>query len=193
MVAGHGRITRQHDARLCRVLANRVGDHLVHAHARVQHGALGNLGAREQAAGLRRMDALTGRRLVEQPVDDVDLVLEGLERRERLAELHVGAIAGRAPMVFIDAASHEHDAEALGEGRGGRGGGGAKNAHGFEPRQRHDDPGSAQHRAARNSTGKRSGDSVLRQEFLGHVTRLFNALLGVEWTRAGVGSETAGS
>ena len=44
-------------------------------------------GAGQQAAGLRRVNAVAGGALVEQPVNDVDLVLERLEGVERRAHV----------------------------------------------------------------------------------------------------------
>ena len=71
--------------------------------------------AGEQVAGLRRMDAHAGGRLVEQAVDDVDLRLERLQRRQDLAELHLGARPFRPPAAGIDAVAHEQHGEALGQ------------------------------------------------------------------------------
>ena len=53
--------------------------------------------AGEQAAGLRGVNALAGGALVEEAVNHVDLVLQRLQRRQRLAELHVGARTLRRP------------------------------------------------------------------------------------------------
>ena len=50
-----------------------------------------NRHAREQVAGLAGMNAHAHRGLVEEPVDDVDLLLDGLERLQALAELHLVA------------------------------------------------------------------------------------------------------
>ncbi len=77
----------------------------------------GNVRAGEQAAGLAGMNALTGQRLDIQAVDHIDLLLQRLQRRQRLAELHVGALAFGAPVILIDAVAQEHHAEALGESR----------------------------------------------------------------------------
>ena len=66
------------------------------------------------------MNALAGQRLDVETVNDVDLLFEGFQRRQRLAELHVGALALGAPVILVDAAAQEDDAETLGEG-GGRG------------------------------------------------------------------------
>src|SRR5277367_176294 len=81
------------------------------------------------------MNALTGSRFVEQAVNDVDLSLQRFEGLQRLAEHHVGAISSCAPMIFIDAASHEHHAEALGKSR--RGWRVSQRVERLEPRERH--------------------------------------------------------
>ena len=46
--------------------------------------------------------------------------MSGSSGGERFAQLHVGAVAVGAPVIFIDAVAHEHHAEALGEGGRGR-------------------------------------------------------------------------
>ena len=50
-------------------------------------GAFLQVRAGEQATRLRRVNAQAGGLLVEETVDDVDLVLDWFERRERLAEI----------------------------------------------------------------------------------------------------------
>ena len=59
----------------------------------LQHRRPSAVRAREDVAGLPRVDADARRGLVEQAVDDVDLGLQRLERRQSLAELHLGPIA----------------------------------------------------------------------------------------------------
>ena len=151
VVAGHRLLAGQHDAGLRRVLADAIGDHLVDADARLDDGALLNGRAGEQAAGLRGVNALAGGALVEQAVDHVDLVLQRLQRRQGLAELHVGARALGAPVILVHAVAHEQDAEALREG--GRRRGVGERGQRFEPRQRHGDAGAAKNRAAGNAMG----------------------------------------
>ena len=115
VIARHGLLAGQHDARLRRIVADAIGDHLIDADARVDDGAFRDVRAREQASGLRRVNALAGQRLHEEPVDHVDLLLQRLQRLQRLAELHGGARAFGAPMILIDAVAQEHHAEALRE------------------------------------------------------------------------------
>ena len=74
-----------------------------------------NRRAGEEAAGLRRVNALARRALLEQAMNHVDLVLQRLERLQRLAELHLGARALGAPVILVDAVPHEDDAESLRE------------------------------------------------------------------------------
>ena len=105
-----------------------------------------NMRAGEQASGLRRVNALAGGGLIEQAVDHVDLVLQRFERRQSLAELHVGARAFGAPVFLIDAVAHEHDPEALREDGGS--GGIAERRQRFQPRQGHRDSGAAKNRSA---------------------------------------------
>ena len=91
VVAGHGLLAGEDEARLRGFLADAIGEYLVEADAAVDDGALGDRDAGEQVAGHRRVDAQTGGGLVEQSVDNVDLRLQRFERRKRLAELHFGA------------------------------------------------------------------------------------------------------
>ena len=129
-----------------------AGDHLIDADAGMDDGALGDVRARQQAAGLGGMDALAGQRLDIEAVDHIDLLLERLQRLQRLAELHVGALAFGAPMILVDAAAQEHHAEALGE-VGGRGRIG-QGVDRFQPGQRHGAAGAAQHGAAGEGAGR---------------------------------------
>ena len=57
VVAGHRLLAAQHHARLQRLLADVVGEHLVHADAAVEIGALLERHAGEEVAGLARVDA----------------------------------------------------------------------------------------------------------------------------------------
>ncbi len=117
VIAGHRLFAGQHDAGLRRVLADMAGDHLIDADAGMDDGALRDVRARQQAAGLAGVNALAGQRLDVEAVDHVDLLLQRLQRLQRLAELHGGAVAFGAPMILVDAAAQEHHAEALGEMR----------------------------------------------------------------------------
>ncbi len=60
--------------------ADVIGDHLIDADAGLDDGALRDVRAGEQAAGLRGVNALAGQRLDEQAVDHVDLLLQRLQR-----------------------------------------------------------------------------------------------------------------
>ena len=53
------------------------------------------------------MNADAGGILVEQAGDDVDLFFDRLERCQALAELDLFAAALGAPVVWVDATSHE--------------------------------------------------------------------------------------
>ena len=59
------------------------------------------------------VDSVAGGTLLIEAVDDVDLVLQRLERSERFAELHIGSAALRIPMLLVDAVTHEQHGEAL--------------------------------------------------------------------------------
>lgn len=75
MVAGHWLLASQHHARLRGVLANVIGQLLIHADTVVNDGSSLNGYSGKQIAGHSRMDSLAGGRLVEQTVDDVDFTL----------------------------------------------------------------------------------------------------------------------
>ena len=108
--------------------------------------------AGEQAAGLRRVNALAGGALVEQAVDHVDLVLQRLERLQRLAELHLGARALGAPVILVDAVAHEQHARSA-SGTAPATCGVGESGKRLEPRQRHGDSGAAKNGAAGNAIG----------------------------------------
>ena len=57
------------------------------------------------------MNALAGSPLVEEAVNHVDLVLQRLQRRQGLAELHIGARTLSAPVILVDAIAHEQNRE----------------------------------------------------------------------------------
>ena len=73
VVAGDRLLAAQDHAGLQRLVAQVAGEHLVHADAALEHGPLLKRGAREDVAGLARMDADARRVLVEQAGDDVEL------------------------------------------------------------------------------------------------------------------------
>src|SRR5258708_502666 len=79
-------------------------------------------------------------------------MLPRLQGRERLAELHIGARALGAPVIFIDAATQEHHAEALGEIGGRRRIG--EGVDRFQPGQCHGATGALEHHAAREGARK---------------------------------------
>ena len=79
VIARHRLLAGQNDARLRCILADLVRDHLIHRDAGVNNRALADVGAGQKAAGLRGVNALTGRRLVEEPVNDVDFLLQRLQ------------------------------------------------------------------------------------------------------------------
>ena len=101
-----------------------------------------------------------------QAVDHIDLLLQGLQRLQGLAELHLGAIAFGAPVILVDAAAQEDHAEALGEGGGGRLI--RQGVHRLQPGQRHAAAGALQHHAAGESAGTERGKTVLIA-LLGHI------------------------
>ena len=63
VVTGHWLFTSENDTRLGSIFADAVGDHLIDTNAGVDDGALRNMSARQQAAGLARVDALASERL----------------------------------------------------------------------------------------------------------------------------------
>src|SRR5437762_1908134 len=82
---------------------------LVERDDRTDDRPLLNVCAREQTSGLRRMTSLRRRCFIEETVDDIDLLLERLERHQRFAELHFIARALCVPMILIDAIAEEDD------------------------------------------------------------------------------------
>ena len=54
------------------------------------------------------MDADADGGFIEEAVDDVDLVLDGFERFEALAEFQFSARAFGPPVIPVDAVAHEH-------------------------------------------------------------------------------------
>src|SRR5580692_230680 len=64
------------------------------------------------------MNALAGKRMDVETVNDVDLLFERLQGRERLAQFHVGALTFGAPVILVNATTQEDDAKTLGEGGG---------------------------------------------------------------------------
>ena len=88
VVAGDRLLAAQDEARLRRLLAEPAGEHLVHAHAALEHRSLLKRRAREDVPRLARMDADPRGLLVEQARDDVQPVLNGDQGLEALAQLH---------------------------------------------------------------------------------------------------------
>ena len=167
VVSGHRLLASQNDAGLRGILADTIGDHLIHGDARFDDGALLNGRAGEQASGLRGVNALAGRPLVEQAVNHVDLMLQRLKRRQGLAELHIGSRTLGAPMILVHAIPHEQNRETFREG-GWRGGIG-ESRKGLEPRQGHGDSGAAKNRTAGNAMGgfRRSIGHLIHLSVLG--------------------------
>jgi hypothetical protein len=64
------------------------------------------------------MNSLPRERVDVETINDVDLLFERLQRGQGLRELHVGALAFGAPVIFVNAIAQEHDAKALGAGGG---------------------------------------------------------------------------
>jgi len=152
VIAGHRLLAGQHDGRLRRILTDLVRNHLVDADARMDQRALGDVLARQQAAGLGGMDALVGQGFDIQAVDDIDLLFQRLQRLQRLAELHVSARARGAPVILVDAATQEHHAKALGEiGRRRR----RQGIDRFQPGQSHGAAGALEDGAAGEGPGNR--------------------------------------
>ena len=166
MVSGHRLLASQNDAGLRGILADAIGDHLIHGDARFDDGALLNGRAGEQTSGLRGVNALTGGPLVEEAVNHVDLMLQRLERRQGLAELHIGARTLGAPMILVDAIAHEQNRETFREGGGD---GVRRKREGLQPRQGHGDSGAAKNRAAGNAMGgfRRSIGHLIHLSVLG--------------------------
>src|SRR3954453_6470015 len=96
------------------------------------------------------MNALTGQSLYEETIDYVDLLLQRLQWLQRFTQGHCSALAVRAPVVFVDAVSHEDDAESLGKCRlrGFRG----EDVKRLKPRQSHRAANAAKHCPTRNNT-----------------------------------------
>jgi hypothetical protein len=155
VIAGHRLLAGKDHAGLGGVLADVVGEDLVHAGAAVDDRAFLNGDAGEEAASHGRMDAVTEGGLVVEAVDDVDFRLDWLQRGERFAQLHVCARSGGGPMVGADAVAHEHDGETLGKGGGDRfraaGRWGEQTRKRFEVRQGHGDADTAQEGPARDA------------------------------------------
>src|SRR5262249_49389191 len=109
-----------------------------------------NFRAREKTARLGRMNPMTRRPLIKETMDDIDLLLQRLEGRQSLAELHFVSRALRPPMILIDSIAEENDPEPFRErADAGRSLGG----EGLQPRQGHRHAGAAKNRAAGNSIG----------------------------------------
>ena len=89
VVAGDRLLAAQDQARLRRLLAEAAGEHLVHAHAPLEHRPLLERRAREDVPRLARMDADPRGLLVEQARDHVQSGLERRQGLEALAQLHV--------------------------------------------------------------------------------------------------------
>jgi hypothetical protein len=62
------------------------------------------------------MNSLPRERVDVESVDHIDFFFERLEGGERLRELHGGAIAFGAPVIFVNAIAQKDDAKTLGEG-----------------------------------------------------------------------------
>ena len=116
VVTGHGLLAGQHDARLRRLFAHAVGNHLIDADAGVDDGAFRNVRAGQQTAGLGGMNSLPRERLDVETINHVDLLFERLQGRQRLREFHGRALALGAPVIFVNAIAQEDDAKTLGEG-----------------------------------------------------------------------------
>ena len=113
VVAGHGLLAGQHDAGLRRVVAHVVGDHLIHADAGVDDGALLKC-ARRRAGCRSARDECPGRwRLVEEAVDDVDLLFSGSSGSSVLLSFMAAPAPSAAPVILVDAVAQEHHGEAL--------------------------------------------------------------------------------
>ncbi len=124
VVAGDRLLASQHQARLCRLLAQMSGQHLIDADAAAQHRSLLQRRSREDVARLTGVDADAGGGFVEQARDDVQPGTQRSQGREALAQLHVRAGAFRPPVLGVDAVAHEQDREPFGRSRGGRAGSG---------------------------------------------------------------------
>src|SRR5690242_7132161 len=110
----------QRDTRLRCLLADAIREHLVDRYAGLDDGSLLDFGAVEQASRLGGMNAMPRGPLMEQAMTHIDLVLDRLERLQRLAELHLRPRTLGAPVILIHAVPHEEHGEALGKLLGGR-------------------------------------------------------------------------
>ena len=129
----------------------RVGDHLIHRDAGVDDGALLNVRAGKQAAGLRRVNALARGRLLKRPSMTLILLFSGSSGASVLLSFMSAPDALGAPVLLIDAVAHEQHAEALGEGR--RRWRCRRKREGSQPGQRHGDTCAAKHGSAGNAMG----------------------------------------
>ena len=130
-----------------RVLALGPRHHLIHRDAELRLGAgLGERAAQERggrAVVVGRGAAAIGQRVLE-AADNVDLVVERLERLQDLGQLEPGAGRLRRPLVH-DGAVRDVDRAEAGAGLGGRlRPGGRRRHHRVEERQRQRDAGAAQ-------------------------------------------------
>ena len=117
VVSSDGLLTAQHEAGLDRVLPNLIRQDLIHANAAPEYRALHERHARENIAGLPRMDAHSHGGPVEETLDDVETAPEGRQRFEGLAQFHLSSGPLGPPVVPINSVSNKQGCEALWIGR----------------------------------------------------------------------------
>ena len=144
----------EHEARDRGLVADGVGDDLIHRRAGADHvGIEADRRAREQVHAAEVRAGRDERRLAVQPADEDHVLAVRQHRRQAGPELHRRAGALGPPVRRLDAVREEHDAEAQRRPAGGlaRGAGGGRRGaflrqqrHRLEPRQRQGDADAAE-------------------------------------------------
>src|SRR5258708_443266 len=100
-----------------------LGDDLIHAHARADFAAAGEVRAGEEVAGLAAMDAADESFLIVEAANEEHFFAEGFERFEHFADLHGFAFAPGPPFLAVEAVAGEEAGHADGRLRSAGGGG----------------------------------------------------------------------
>ncbi len=145
----------EHEARDRGLVADGVGDDLIHRRAGPDHvGIEADRRAREQVHAAEVRAGRDERRLVVQPADEDHVLAVRQHRRQAGPELHRRAGALGPPVRRLDAVREEHDAEAQRRTRGGLARGASSGRRGaFLRQQRH-----------RLEPGQRQGDADAAEE-----------------------------
>src|SRR4029079_18777334 len=117
VIAGRRLLAAEDEAGLHGLVAQLIGQQLVHADAAAELRAFLKLSAGENITRLARMDADADSGAVEKSADDVQLALQRRHRLERFAQLHIGATPLGPPVVRVDATGLEQRGEAKREYR----------------------------------------------------------------------------